>query len=224
MFIGHFATAFATKRVVPRPSLGWLFAACQWPDLLWPILCLVGMEHFRIEPGNTAFTPLAFEYYPWSHSLLMDAIWAVVLGLAYLGRRGDRRGALVIGALVLSHWVLDWITHGPDMPILPNNNRLVGLGLWNNPTATIALETLMYAAGVWLYLRATTAKDRVGKFGIWTLIAFLFVVSLANIMSPPPPSNMAVTISALALWLVVVAAEWIDRHRTTTAATPAPPT
>jgi len=213
MFVGHFAAAFSAKRIAPRPSLGWLFAACQWPDLLWPILSLIGMEHFRIDPGNTAFTPLAFEYYPWSHSLLMDVVWAIALGLAYLGRRGDRRGAFVLGALVLSHWVLDWIVHRPDLPILPNNDRLVGLGLWNNPTATIVLETLMYVIGIWLYVRATTAVDRVGRYGCWVLVLVLFGINLGSILGPPPPSTFAVSITALALWVIVAGAEWVDKHR-----------
>jgi hypothetical protein len=213
MFIGHFGVALASKRVAPKPSLAWLFAACQLPDLLWPLFCLIGMEHFRIEPGNTAYTPLAFEYYPWSHSLLMDVVWAIALGLLYLGRRGDRRGAYVVGALVVSHWVLDWITHRPDMPILPNNDRLVGLGLWNNVAATVAVETVVFVAGIWLYLSLTTAKDRAGKYGFWGLMLFLFAINVANMFGPPPPSTLAVTVSALALWLVVAAAGWVDRHR-----------
>ena len=217
MFVGHFAAALASRKIAPRPSLGWLVAACQWPDLLWPILCLIGMEHVRIDPGNTTFTPLAFEYYPWSHSLLMDVVWAVVLGLAYLARRGDKRGAYVIGALVVSHWVLDWITHRPDMPILPNNDRLVGLGLWNHPVATIVAETLLYVGGVILYVRATTPRDRIGRYGFWALALLLYAIYVANILGPPPPSATAVAASALLLWAIIPLATWIDAHRTSRA-------
>lgn len=213
MFIGHFAVALAARRVRTRPSLGWTFAACQWPDLLWPILCLVGMEHFHIAPGDTAMTPLSFDYYPWSHSLLMDFVWAVVLGLVWLARRGDKRGAMLIGVLVLSHWVLDWVTHRPDMPITVNNDHLVGLGLWRSVPLTVLVESLLFVGGASLYLRATVPRDRVGRIGIWVLLGFLVVVSLANLVSPPPPSTTAVSVTALALWLVVFAAAWIDRHR-----------
>ena len=80
MFIGHFAAAMATKPAAPRTSLGWLFAASQFPDLLWPVFLLTGIESARIAPGDTAFTPLAFDHYPWSHSLLMVVIWGVLLG------------------------------------------------------------------------------------------------------------------------------------------------
>jgi hypothetical protein len=213
MFIGHFAVAFASKRVTPKPSLGWLFAACQWPDLLWPILCLIGMEHFRIAPGNTAFTPLAFDYYPWSHSLLLDLVWGAVLGLMYLARRGDRRGAWVIAALVVSHWVLDWIVHRPDLPITPSNDHRFGLGLWNDVALTVGLETLVFSLGVGLYVRATAASDRIGRFGFWALVLSLYGIYLANAFGPPPPNTMTVKVSALALWVLVPIAGWIDQHR-----------
>ena len=213
MFIGHFAAGFASKRIAPRPSLSWLFVACQWPDLLWPILCLVGMEHFRIAPGDTAFTPLAFDYYPWSHSLLMDVLWGVALGLLYLARRGDKRGAMMIGALVLSHWVLDWVTHRPDMPILPNNDHLVGLGLWNSVVGTIVVETLMYFAALWVYEKTTAAIDRIGRIGFWVLSGFLLGAYIANILAPAPTSTSAVAWGALAMWILIPAAWWVDRHR-----------
>lgn len=214
MFIGHFAVAFASKKVAPKPNLGWLFAACQWPDLLWPILSLIGMEHFRIAPGNTAFTPLAFDYYPWSHSLLLDLVWAAVLGLLYLARRGDRRGVWVIAVLVVSHWVLDWITHRPDMPITPSNDHRFGLGLWNSVSLTIGLETLLFGLGVGLYARATTASDRIGRFGFWALVLSLYAIYLANAFGPPPLNTMTVKLSALALWGLIPIAGWIDVHRT----------
>jgi len=213
VFIGHYALAFASKRVDTRPSLAWTFAACQLPDLLWPILSLVGIEHFRIAPGDTAFTPLAFDYYPWSHSLLMVVVWSVALGVLYLWRSGDRRGAWVIGALVTSHWVLDFLTHRADLPLSLSLERRVGLGLWNSIPATLAVEGLLFAGGVWLYLRSTTARDRVGRLGLWALVTFLVVVYAANIVSPPPPGTTAVSVSALALWLLLPAAGWIDRHR-----------
>ena len=91
MFIGHFAVALAAKRAAPRASLGWLVVACQLPDLIWPVLLLAGIERARIEPGNTAFTPLAFDHYPWSHSLLLVVIWGAALAALYRLRGGLRR-------------------------------------------------------------------------------------------------------------------------------------
>ncbi|HJQ19693.1 MAG TPA: hypothetical protein VJ867_05030 [Gemmatimonadaceae bacterium] len=221
MFIGHFAAAYAAKRVTPRTSLGWLFAACQWPDLLWPVLCLLGVEHFHIAPGDTAFTPLAFDYYPWSHSLLMDAVWGAALGLVYLARRGDKRGAWILGALVMSHWVLDWITHRPDMPVSLSLEHRVGLGLWNSVAATMVVEVAMFAGAVFLYDRLTAPLDRTGRLGSWILVGVLALLYFANVFSPPPPSVVAVTVSALGIWLFVAAAAWIDRHRALRAQRPA---
>ena len=64
MFIGHFAVGFAAKRVAPRLSLAALFAAAQLADVMWPVLVGLGIEQVRIDPGNTAFTPLDFVSYP----------------------------------------------------------------------------------------------------------------------------------------------------------------
>jgi membrane-bound metal-dependent hydrolase YbcI (DUF457 family) len=180
------------------------------------------MEHFRIAPGDTRFTPLAFDYYPWSHSLVMDLAWAAGLGLLYLARRGDRRGAWVIAALVVSHWVLDWITHRPDMPITPSNDHRFGLGLWNHVGLTIGVETLLFGLGAVVYSRLTVAKDRVGRFGLWTLVVLLYAIYVGTIFGPPPPNTMIVKVSALALWILVPIAGWIDQHRALRTAT-APP-
>ena len=213
MFLGHFAAAYAAKRADSRLSLGWTFAACQWPDLLWPLLSLAGIEHFRIAPGDTAFTPIAFDYYPWSHSLLMDVAWGAVFALIYLARRGDRRGAALLGALVVSHWVLDWITHRQDMPV-SFGERLVGLGLWNSVVGTVLVEIAMFIGATVLYDRATAPKDRVGRIGNWVFGGLLLGTYFGNVFGPPPGSTTVVSVAALGLWLFVLIAAWIDRHRT----------
>jgi membrane-bound metal-dependent hydrolase YbcI (DUF457 family) len=216
MFIGHFAVAMAAKRAVPQTSLGWLFAACQLPDLLWPAFLLTGIERARIAPGDTAFTPLAFEHYPWSHSLLMVAIWAVVLGGAYRFRRNDGRAPLIIATLVVSHWILDWVTHRPDLPLVPGGEPKLGLGLWNHPTATLLIEAAMFAVGVWIYSRSTKPRDRTGRWAWVALVAFLVVMHSTNAFSPPPPDMTAVAIAGLAIWLLVWWGAWVDRHRVST--------
>ena len=213
MFIGHFALALGTKRSASRTSLGVLFAAAQWPDLLWPVLLLAGQEQVRVAPGDTAFTPLAFVHYPISHSLLAVAGWALLLGTAYLLVRRDRSGALVVALLVISHWVLDAVTHRPDLPVVPWGETRVGLGLWNSVPATIIVETLMYVVGVALYLRTTRSRDRVGRYGLWTLVGFLALVYAANVTGDAPPSWEAVAYLTLAIWLLPLWAAWVDRHR-----------
>src|SRR6266699_7068622 len=111
MFIGHNAVGFASKRAVPRISLGWLMAAPMLVDLIWPIFLLLGIEHVRIRPGMTRLTPFDFYDYPWSHSLLMAAVWSVVAGVLYFAFTRYKRGAIVLGIGVISHWVLDYLTH-----------------------------------------------------------------------------------------------------------------
>ena len=159
MFLGHLALGLAAKRVTPRVSLAVLFAAAQLADLLWPVLLAVGLEQVRIDPGNTAFTPLDFVSYPYSHSLLLLVVWGITFGWLYRLVTGDGRAFLVIAALVVSHWVLDFVTHRPDMPLYPGGPKL-GLGLWNSVPGTMAVELTMYAAGLWVYFRATRARDR----------------------------------------------------------------
>ena len=216
MFIGHFALGMGAKKIAPSVSLGTLFLACQFADLLWPTLVLAGFESFEIKPGITAVTPLDFVRYPYSHSLVALLGWGALLALGYLAfRRPPSRGvsAAVIGALVLSHWVLDFLTHRPDMPVTPGGSTRLGLGLWNSLPATLAVELLLFAAGVALYTRSTEPRDRKGSVGFWALVVFLLVVYLANLFGPPPPSIGAVAWSAQAIWLLVLWGYWVDRHR-----------
>ena len=214
MFIGHFALGFAAKPVAPRLSLAMLFAAAQLADIIWPFLVAFGVEQVRIQPGITAVTPLDFVSYPYSHSFLMLCVWGALLGAVCAMVVHSRRAFAVVAALVVSHWVLDWVTHRPDMPLYPGGPK-VGLGLWNSVAATVAVEVLMFAAGLWIYARATRARDAVGRRALPALVGFLLVIYLANIIGPPPPGVMAVVVAGIAGAVVIVLwAWWIDRHRT----------
>jgi hypothetical protein len=214
MFIGHFAVGLGAKRAAPAVSLGTLFLAAQFADLLWPTFVLLGIEKVEIRPGVTVVTPLDFVSYPYSHSLVMLVLWGLLFAGIYLFvRRGRMRAALVLAAVVVSHWVLDVIAHRPDMPVTVNGDLRLGLWLWNSPAATFIVETTMLVAGMYLYLKTTRARDRIGRYAFWGLIAFLVVVNLANMLGPPPPSVAAVAWSAEAIWLLVAWGYWIDRHR-----------
>jgi len=214
MFIGHFACAFAAKRAAPRPSLATFFVAAQLPDVLWPVFLLLGWERVAIAPGDTAFTPARFEHYPLSHSLLAVLLWAGLSAALYNRWRGDGRGAFVVGALVLSHWLLDFVTHRPDLPLVPTGARLAGLGLWNSVAGTLLVEGTLWAVGLWLYARATRAADAVGRYAFAALAAVLSVLYLGNAFGPPPPSWRAVAAAGVAASLLMtVWAHWIDRHR-----------
>ena len=214
MFIGHFGLGFGAKRAAPAVSLGTLFIACQFADLLWPTLVLLGYERVEVLAGATVMTPLNFISYPYSHSLVALCLWGLLLGGAYrFVRRGRLDAPLTIALLVVSHWVLDYITHRPDMPLTLNGPTRLGLGLWNSMAGTLLVEGVVFAAGVALYLRGTTPRDRVGVWSFWSLVAFLVVVHLASTFGPPPPTASAVAWSAQAMWLIVAWGYWIDRHR-----------
>ncbi len=212
MFVGHIGVALAAKRAAPRTSLGTLVAAAVWIDLVWPVLLLAGVERVRIDPGNTAFTPLDFEWYPFTHGAVSVVAWSVAFGLAYLAWIGYRRGAVVAAALVASHWVLDAVVHRPDLPLLWRGPK-VGLGLWESVPATLAVELAIFAIGLALYARGFRARDRTGRWALAGLIAFLLAAYLANVFGPPPPSERAIAIGGLAQWLFVAWAAWVDRHR-----------
>lgn len=214
MFIGHFAVGMAGKRLAPKASLPVLFLAAQFADTLWPILVAARFETVRIVPGDTKFTPLEFVSYPWSHSLLMLIVWGLLFGYVYLRRTGDVRGSRVIAGLVVSHWVLDFITHRADMPVWPGGPK-VGLSLWSHPTANIVLEVLLFGAGVAIYEGTTKGKNKRGQISFWLMVLFLvFIYAMSSGGTPPPNLRTLVTIT-LALMIVMLALAWyVDRNRT----------
>jgi hypothetical protein len=214
MFIGHLALGFAAKRAAPRISLGTLFAASQLPDLLWPVFVALGIEQVRIAPGVTPFTPLDFVSYPYSHSLLFVAIWGLVFGGLYGLRLHGFRAVAVVALLVVSHWVLDWVSHRPDMPLYPGSPTF-GLGLWYSVPGTIAVESALFVAGTWAYARLTRPRDATGRWTFVSLVALLIAAYVASIVGGPPPSIQALWIATLSgAAVILVVALWVDSHRT----------
>lgn len=213
MFIGHFGVGFGAKKAATGVSLGLLFIAAQFLDLLWPTLLLLNAEHVVIAPGNTKSTPLDFTDYPISHSLLMVLIWAIVFGAIYWLIKKNIKYAVILGICVISHWVLDLIVHRPDLPLYPGHSPLWGFGLWNYPMITALVEGLIFIIGVTFYLQATKAKNGIGKFGLWTLVLLLVLTHVANMFSPPPTSVTAIAWSAQLQWVFVLLAFWVDHNR-----------
>jgi len=199
--------------VEPRVHLGASVAAAFGLDLLWPILLLLGLESVRVNPGDTAFTGLAFDSYPWSHSLLVVMGWAGLGTIVGWGLYGSWRAGALLGGLVLSHWVLDVITHRPDLPLWPAG-PLVGLGLWNSVPGTILVEAGLLVVGLWLYLGTSSARDRIGHWSLITLVGLTGLIWVTQPWAPVPPTAGAVAWGALILWLLPPWALWIERHRT----------
>jgi hypothetical protein len=216
MFIGHFAVGFGAKRFAPRTNLAALLAAPLFLDLLWPVFVLLGWEHVRIDPGNTRFTPLDLYDYPWSHSLLMSVVWATAFAAIYYGMARYRAGAIAIWIGVVSHWVLDWVTHRPDMPLYPGGGPKLGLGLWNSIGGTMIVEIAIMAAGVWLCIQTTKRRDRIGRYAFGAYVGLLLILYIGDRFSGPPPSVGAVAWSGvIAAVLLIPWAWWFDEHRIT---------
>lgn len=213
MFLGHFAAAYISKKIDPKPSLGMSFLAAQWLDLLWPLLLLTGTEKVDLNTNPGAVIPLSFTHYPVSHSLLAVVGWSLIFGGLYFLFTKNGRGAWVIGTLVLSHWVLDWLVHVPDLPLSPFTTEKAGLGLWQYKLVALGLELLFFGTAVALYLRATMPNNRKGTLVTWSLIIFLVLIQLLNAFGPPPTAVEPIAYVGLSQWLLVAWAWWADANR-----------
>ena len=213
MFLGHFAVGFAAKSLAPGVSLGTLFFAAQFVDLLWPTLLLLGVEQVEIDPAATAVTPLRFVYYPVSHSLVAVVLWGIGLAVVYRRLRSDNRGAAVVGLAVVSHWLLDAMVHRPDLPLIPGMATRVGAGLWDSVGGTLAVELTLFTIGVAVYAVGGRTRDAVGRWGLAALVLILLAIYLGNVFGPPPPGVFAIAWVGQAQWLLIAWAFWVDRHR-----------
>ena len=215
MHVGHIAAGFIAKRIETSPSLGTLVLAAMLPDFLWCIFMIAGMEHVRFHEAKGAAN--YFEAYDiaLSHSLLMDIVWAAVFAGLYYTLRRQARGAWILFALVLSHWLLDVVAHRPDMPLAPGLSTRLGLGLWANVPATIIIEGGLWLLAIILYIRSTHARTRVGAVVFWIGIVPLTLSGYNNVAGPPPPNpRLAPIISLIYFSLVVGWAYWMNRLRT----------
>jgi hypothetical protein len=217
MFLGHYGAALALKRAEPKVSLGTLFLAVQLVDLLWSAFVLLGWERVRIVPGIAAASPFEFLYYPISHSLLAGALWALVAaGLYYTWPTRDTarhwQAAAVVGAAVLSHWLLDLIVHLPDLPLTgAEDSPKLGLGLWRSLPATLAVELLVFGIGLLIYVRHGSRRHPVRR-GRLAVVVGILLVSFLSSFAAPPPGVVPMAVTALVFFPAIAAlAGWADR-------------
>ena len=214
MFVGHLAVGLAAKRVAPRVSIAALILAAVLADVLWIGLFAAGIEKVVIEPGITAANALNLVYIPFRHSLLTNIIWGGLLGGAYWLLRRDPAGAWTLAALVVSHWVLDVVTHRPDMQLAPGVDARFGLALWNSRAATFVVEGALWCGALIVYARTTRARGRAGVYGFWSVVAVLTLLWVSSLGGDPPPSLQVLAIANTVLLAVLgVWAMWIDRNR-----------
>src|SRR5262249_39533586 len=146
----------------------------------------------RIVPGITASNPLDLYYMPYTHSLVAAIVWSVAVAalVRFFPRMSAWPAAIWVGVAVLSHWVLDYLVHRPDLPLYDNTMK-IGLGLWNYPAVALSLEAVLLFAGMILYLRTTKPKSAIGRFGPPVFGAVMVGIQCYVFFGPPPVSPVA---------------------------------
>jgi membrane-bound metal-dependent hydrolase YbcI (DUF457 family) len=213
VLLGHFAVGFASKRWAPKTSLALLVAAPLFLDLMWPIALATGIESVKIDPSYSAVVPLDLHDYGYTHSLAGALVLTLLFSLGTWAFTRDRRVSLVVALGVFSHFILDFVTHPPDMPLYPGSKVGIGLGLWRSIPGTMAVEIALWIAGLAIYGTTTRARDRVGQVSLFAMVLLLSAIYVWSIFGPPPAEPRAIIVGAFFAWLFVPWSGWIDRHR-----------
>ncbi len=220
MFVGHYGASLALKRVDKNASLGMLFLAVQFVDILFFPFVLMGIEHFNIVENYTESTHFELEFMPYTHSLFASLLWAaavyIALRLLPLKKAVNKnKVAIVMGVAVLSHWFFDLIVHTPDLPLLSDSSTKIGFGLWNNAVATYLLETILLVVGLGIYLKSTKGTTFVGKYGMIIFVVLMLIINANNIFGPPFGADViTMSVSALIMYFIFAGvAFWMDRKR-----------
>ena len=220
MFVGHYAASLALKSLDKKVSLGMLFLAVQFVDILFFPFVLMGIEHFNLVRNHTESTHFELYFMPYTHSLLATFLWAIgvyiVIKFLPFKVSANKNGvALFVAIGVLSHWFFDLIVHTPDLPLLGDDSSKVGFGLWHNAIATYILEAALLIAGLGLYLKSTKPTTLVGKYGMIMFVVFLLIINANNIFGPPFGDDVTtLSISALVMYFMFAGiAFWLDKRR-----------
>ncbi len=216
MFVGHYAASLALKKFEKRASLGVLFLAVQFVDILFFPLVLLGVERVNIVENFTQSTHFELEYMPFTHSLLASILWAAAAYVLFRWVFVKKNSvAIVVALAVFSHWLLDLIVHTPDLPLWSDASLKLGFGLWNSAIGTYAIEAALLLSALWLYMRSTSATTAVGKYGMPVFVIFLLSVNVVNIFGPlQGDSKTVLSISALSSYFLFAAvAFWLDTKR-----------
>lgn len=213
MFVGHLAIGFIAKQIEPKVSLGTWIVAVLFSDLLVFPLLIAEIESFKSQPGAVT-NRMVGQNIAYSHSLLMTAIWAFLLAAIYFLWRRYLRGAGLLFGAVLSHWLLDFISHRPDMPLAPGRDEVFGLGLWNSIPATLIVEGGFWLLTIFLYARAAKPQNRAGKYAFWIGIILLTLLWFGNINSSMDPNPVRAGIGGLIVFSLIIGwAYWINKVR-----------
>ena len=219
MFVGHYAAAFALKGKEKGASLGLLFIATQFVDILFFPFVLAGIENLKFVKGFTAVNDFDMDYYPFTHGLLGSLVWAglifVLFFFVFAKNKVNKKSIAIVMALaVLSHWFTDLIVHSPDLPLI-NGDPKFGFSLWNNKILTFIAEAVLLILGLWYYLKKTKANSSIGKYASIIFVLFLLIINYLNLFTLPANDDIkALTISALVFYFLFAAiAHFVDKKR-----------
>ncbi len=153
MLFGHISIGLAARSITSKVSLWVLLVSVEALDILASIFGMVGIEDIG---GVTSWVP-------WSHGLFMAAVWSAgAMGITYIVYR-DRRAGLVVGSLVLSHWLLDYISWTAPLPLLFDNTYMVhGLGLSTSVILEVIVEVGALIGGIVTYVIVSKKHPVVG--------------------------------------------------------------
>ena len=217
MFVGHYSVAFAAKSEKNKIPLWILFVAVQFLDYIWATLVLIGIEKLSVTKGFTPGSMLDSYFHPYSHSLIAALLWSVIAAIVYkplcssLGCTYKKSAALIIGAPVFSHWILDLIAHPRDLAIYDDTWK-VGFGLWNYRDPEFGLEIALLAVGIVLYV-TRNAMPAIRKTAVVVFGIALVVIQIGNTYVPRNPLTDKQT--AMDVWifytLFVIVAFLIER-------------
>jgi len=214
MFIGHLGAGLALKKFDRRTNLVWLFGAALFSDLLLWVLVLVGVERANVPENYAQLHYLTFQF-PYSHGVVASISWSIlILVVAQLLTR-NLRTAVVLAVGVLSHCLLDWVEHPPEIPLLGAGSPQFGLGLWNAMPMALGLELGLLLFGLHFYFNATTGTGFAARYGLIILLGLLTVMAFGGqLFAPKPSSSTQVAGSSLvSLVVLLLLAGWLDRKR-----------
>jgi hypothetical protein len=178
MFIGHYGLGFMIKRKVSDIPLWFLFLSVQLMDIVAFILVFFGVEKAAYRNSDNPFFRNNLDL-PYSHSLVGALLLSAIVYLIFIIIK-RRSWALIAALCVLSHWVIDFIVHTPDLSIFFGYIK-TGLGLWNYPYLSFGLEIILVFSG-WLILRYRNAVSY--------LLLFLLIGSFTGMIFGKEPDAM----------------------------------
>lgn len=211
MFAGHYAAALAAKAAEPRAPLWTLVAGCQLMDIAWGALIITGTERVSFDPSLPG-SALVLEHMPYTHSLPASILWSAAAALAVRAAlKLPWRAAIIVGLVVFSHWIADFLAHRPDLELWFGGPK-VGLGFWNYPVPeeTLEIGLLALSGAAWAWTRGRAGQ---GAWAAPLFLGLLLIVQIVNLLMPPATSATSMGAMALAVYVALAAAAYVIERR-----------